>query len=214
MKPSATAALSTTPTLPVLSFWRDLEIFNIPAAPSDRDNSDLVKVVTMRPGDDLTWHREQFQPTEQHSYIHVIHVGVADTEDLARLLLQAMCPGQDLSERERQRVMGNGWLAAFVATENGSAMGDSYLPASFVHGLDAIRRSDPLDHISARLERARGEFAQRRHKMTTVTPTSSAPHVLTWADLNEELRVVQALLGEGASTPGIDWRVVVRVSRV
>ena len=94
MKPSATAALSTTPTLPVLSFWRDLEIFNIPAAPSDRDKSDLVKVVTMRPGDELTWHRAQFQPTEQHSYIHVIHVGVADTEDLARLLQQATCPGQ------------------------------------------------------------------------------------------------------------------------
>jgi hypothetical protein len=76
LKPSATTALSTpTPsTLPVLSYWRDLEIFNIPAAPSDRDNSDLVKVVTMRPGDDLTWHRAQFQPTEQHSYIHVVHV--------------------------------------------------------------------------------------------------------------------------------------------
>ena len=218
MKPSAAAANSTTSTLPILGFWRDLEIFNIPGAPTAKDNSDQVKVVTLRPGDDLPWHRREFQATPQHSYIHVVYVGVADTEDLTRLLLQAMFPGQDLSERERQRASGNGWLAAFVATENGSAKADSYLASSFVHGLDAIRQSDPLDNINARLERARGEFAQRRHKLAEGTPPSSDPPsataALTWTDLGDELRVVQRLLGEGASAPGIDWRVVVRVSRV
>lgn len=218
MKPSATAALPTPSTLPILGFWRDLEIFNIPSAPTAKDNSDQVKVVTLRRGDDLPWHRAEFRPTLQHSYIHVVYVGVADTEDLTRLLLQAMFPKQDLSERERQRASGNGWLAAFVATENGSAKADSYLASSFVHGLDAIRHSDPLDNINALLERARGEFAQRRHTLVTATTGSSDPpsvtSALTWTDLNDELRVVQGLLGDGASAPGIDWRVVVRVSRV
>jgi hypothetical protein len=205
-------------SLPILSFWRDLEIFNIPAAPASKDATDQVKVVTLRPGDTLPWHLPEFQPTERHGYIHVVYVGVADTEHLSRLLLQAVFPDRELSERERQRASGNGWMAAFVATENGLPKLDSYLAASFAHGIDMLWHSDQLDGINARLERAREEFAQRRHKLENPSAETTKPQVpptpLTWDDLGEELRIVQAFLGNGASAPNIDWRVVVRVSRV
>ncbi len=209
---------STAASLPTLSFWRDLEVFNIPTAPSAKDATDQVKIVTLRPGETLPWHREEFQPTEQYGYVHVIYVGVADTEGLARLLLQAVFPDQDLSERERQRASGSGWLAAFVATEDGSPKLDSYLASSFAHGVDALWHSDTLDNINARLERARGEFAQRRHKLVQQDCEAAEEHglssPLTWDDLAEELRIVCSLLAKGAAAPGIDWRVVVRVSRV
>lgn len=209
---------STSASLPVLSFWRDLEVFNIPTAPSAKDATVQVKIITLRPGESLPWDRAEFQPTEEYGYVHVIYVGVTDTEDLARLLLQAVFPDQDLSERERQRASGNGWLAAFVATENGSPKLDSYLASSFAHGVDALWHSESLENINARLERAREEFAQRRHKLAK--PDADAAGVLglssplIWDDLGEELRIVQNLLGKGAEVPGIDWRVVVRTSRV
>ncbi len=208
----------TAASLPVLNFWRDLEIFNIPTAPSAKDATDQVKIVTLRPGDPLPWERTEFRPTEQHGYVHVVYVGVADTEDLARLLLQAVFPDRDLSERERQRASGNGWLAAFVATEHGSPKLDSYLASSFAHGVDALWHSDTLDNINARLERAREEFAQRRHRLpeqsSGAAEDQQSPSPLTWDDLGEELCVVRDLLGKGAAAPGIDWRVVVRVARV
>lgn len=214
MQPSTAASLS------VLNFWRDLEVFNIPTAPSAKDATDQIKIVTLRSGDLLPWERAEFQPTEQHGYVHVVYVGVADTEDLARLLLQAVFPDQDLSERERQRASGNGWLAAFVATEHGSPKLDSYLASSFAHGVDALWHSDTLDNINARLERAHEEFAQRRHRLpeqgaeATESQQSQSPLPLTWDDLGEELRIVRSLLGKGADTPNFDWRVVVRVARV
>lgn len=195
-------ALTTAP-LSILRFWRDLEVFNIPTAPTAKDSSGQVKIVTLRRGDVLPWHHPHFQPTPEHGYVHVVYVGVADTEDLSRLTLQSVFPGEDLSERERQRATGNGWLAAFVANEYGQPKLDSYLPASFAQGVDALLHSEPLENVNARLARATEEFAQRRHQLRSVA--ADAPQVqpseqpppgpLTWNDLDEELHTVRKLLG-------------------
>ncbi len=222
--------MSTTNNEPlrVLRFWRDLEIFNIPAAPSARDANDQTKIATLRRrnfrSNTLPWRHADFAPTQNFGYVHVVYLGVADTEDLSRLLLKGLFPDHDLSERERQRVTGNGWLAAFVVDELGRPKPDSYLPASFAHGVAAMREAKALDNINARLERAKEEFAQRCHQLLenqeqaegSANAASSAPAeaILDWEDLDEELRIVRSLLGEAANDPSLDWRVVVRTSRV
>ncbi|MEW9897992.1 ATP-binding protein [Chitinivorax sp. PXF-14] len=214
--------------LRVLRFWRDLEIFNIPAAPSARDANDQTKIATLRRrysrSNTLPWRHADFSPTDKFGYVHVVYLGVADTEDLSRLLLQGLFPDRDLSERERQRVTGNGWLAAFVVDELGRPKPDSYLPASFAHGVAAVRETKALDNINARLERAKEEFAQRRHQLpekqeqkvggANAAGPASAEAILAWEDLDEELHIVRSLLGEAANDPSLDWRVVVRTSRV
>lgn len=211
-------------SLRVLRFWRDLEIFNIPTAPSKRDSSDQTKVDTFRRGKSLPWQSEKFAPTDTIGYVHVVYLGVADTEDLSRLLLRGIFPDRDLSERERQRVTGNGWLAAFVVDELGRPKPDGYLPASFAHGVAALRETKALDNINARLERAKEEFAQRRHRLpenqeqegAAANAANRAPTeaILDWEDLDEELRIARGLLGEAANDPNLDWRVVVRTSRI
>lgn len=210
--------------LRVLRFWRDLEIFNIPTAPSKRDNNDQTEVETFRRGKSLPWRSRKFVPTDKIGYVHVVYLGVADTEDLSRLLLRGIFPDRDLSERERQRVTGSGWLAAFVVDELGRPKPDSYLPASFAHGVAAMRETKALDNINARLERAKEEFAQRCHQLPenqeqedgSANAGSRAPAegILDWEDLDDELRIVRSLLVEAANDSSLDWRVVVRTSRV
>ncbi len=210
--------------LRILRFWRDLEIFNIPAAPSKRDSSEQTKVDTFRCGKSLPWQSGKFAPTGTVGYVHVVYLGAADTEDLSRLLLRGIFPDRDLSERERQRVTGNGWLAAFVVDQLGRPKPDSYFPASFAHGVAALRETKALDNINARLERAKEEFAQRRHQLpenqeqegVAANAANRAPTeaILDWEDLDEELRIARGLLGEAANDPNLDWRVVVRTSRI
>lgn len=208
--------------LRALRFWRDLEIFNIPTAPSSRDSSEQNKISTLRRGATLPWRHPDFAPTDKHGYVHVVYLGVADTEDLVHLLLRGIFPARDLSERERQRVTNSGWLAAFVVDELGRPKLDSYLPASFAHGVAALRETKALDNINARLERAKEEFSQRRHQIGKDQESDDAkdaekaptPPTLDWSDLDEELRIVCSLLGEAASDRSLDWRVVVRTSRV
>ncbi|CAJ8188331.1 viral (Super1) RNA helicase family protein [Burkholderia pseudomallei] len=208
--------------LRVLRFWRDLEIFNIPTTPTAKENTPQIKVSTLRrrgPQSTLPWHREEFAPTEQHAFLHVVYVGVADVEDLARLVLRGILPDNDLSEREIQRVSGQGWLAAFVANERGVPLPSSYLAASYAHGVDAFRETGMLENVNARLQRAQEEFAQRCHRLApangndenTASPSGTP---LRWDDLEIEREVVCALLGEGAKKATLDWRVVVRTSRI
>lgn len=169
----------------------------------------------------------EYQPTSKHAYIHVVHLGVADKEDLSRLLLQALFPERDLSEQERERVTGTGWMAAFVVSEDGCVQSDSYLPASFALGVALLRQGQELSGINASLARSREEFAQRQHKMavppstrdncptSSTNPETSAPlRRMTWDDLMQELQCVQATLCDPAVAAKLDWRVVVRVSRV
>lgn len=214
--------------LRVLRFWRDLEIFNIPTAPTARDSNDLTKVTTLRLRDSrrdtLPWRQAEFRPTDEFGYVHVVYLGVADTEDLSRLLLKCLFPDRDLSERERQRMTDNGWLAAFVVDEHGRPKPNSYLPASFAHGMAAMWETKALDNINARLQRAKEEFAQRRHQLPTnleqedgsaITASRAAPEALLgWEELDEELRIARSLLGEAANDPSLDWRFVVRTSRI
>jgi hypothetical protein len=170
----------------------------------------------------LPWRLSEFAPTVDHGYVHVVYVGVADTADLSRLLLRSLFPDCDLSERERQRVTGNGWLAAFVVDELGRPKSDSYLPASFAHGVAALREANTLDNINARLERAKEEFGQRCHRLAPSRENKGEDAkddtivnaILAWSDLEEEMRVAYGLLGDTANASTLDWRIVVRSSRV
>lgn len=208
--------------LRVLQFWRDLELFNIPTTPTAKDNTPQIKVTTLRrrgPQSTLPWHRKEFAPTEPHAFLHVVYVGVADVEDLARLVLRGILPTGDLSEREVQRMSGQGWLAAFVVNEQGAPLPGSYLAASYAHGVDAFRETGTLDNVNARLQRAQEEFAQRCHRLTPTegsddTASSLSDMPLRWEDLEAEREVVCALLGEEAKKATLDWRVVVRTSRI
>lgn len=195
--------------LPVLEFWRDLEIFSIPSAPGGKNNTERTEIITLRPQERLPWEEERFQSTERFGFFHSVYIGVADLAALTRLVLQAVFPGQDLSEREFERASGRGWLASFIVTENGCPKPDSYLPASVIHGTSALRESGSLENINSRLERARGEFSERCYKLTDGAPV----HSWGWSELNNELRIVRKLLGVRSDT-NIDWRVVVQVSRV
>jgi hypothetical protein len=64
--------------LRVLCFWRDLEIFNIPAAPSARDANNQTEVATLRcresRSDTLPWRHADYAPTAQFGYVHVVYL--------------------------------------------------------------------------------------------------------------------------------------------
>ncbi|OWT80870.1 MULTISPECIES: DEAD/DEAH box helicase [unclassified Achromobacter] len=206
-------------SLRILRFWRDLEVFNIPAAPSARDANSQTKISTLRRSNCsyelLPWHSTDFSPTKETGYVHVVYVGVADTEDLSKLLLKGIFLDQTLSERECRRVTGSGWLAAFVVDESGRPKPDSYLPASFAQGVAAMRETRTLDNLNARIARAKEEFAQRCQQLQDNARANTANvGILAWDDLDIELDIVRRQLGKAASDPRLDWRVVVRTSRV
>ncbi|WP_141678922.1 hypothetical protein, partial [Acinetobacter baumannii] len=64
-------------------------------------------------------------------------IGVADQEELTRLVLRKIV-SKEWSDKERERISGTGWLASFTVNENGCLSADSYAPASYVYGTQAL----------------------------------------------------------------------------
>jgi len=192
----------------ILRFWRDLEIFNIPDAPSHKDNDRQTKVSTVRDGNLLPWQDKAFAVTDEYTWIHGVYLGAADKEYLTQQLLRSLFPAQNLSERERERISGTGWLAAFMVDGDGHVKPDSYLPASFTHGVAALRENARLDDLNARLAQEKEEFAQRCHEV------DADKFVLDWQALARELQHVCALLGESADNVELDFQLVVRSRKV
>ncbi len=225
----------------ILRLWRDLEVFNIPDAPSARDNDAQTRVLEFphsRAAGHLAlpWEQDDFQPTKSTGYLHIVYIGVAETEELSRCVLTALCPASTLKDGERERLKGNGWLAAFVVDELGHADAESYLPASFAHGVAALIENGTLEHINKRLQCAKDAFALRCHRfahtdeaqdddedspdgseqLPVADASPQAGQTVTWEVLNTELDVARQWLqtDEYPGGPALGWRLMIRSSRV
>ncbi|MDS7928359.1 AAA domain-containing protein [Acinetobacter sp. V102_4] len=194
---------SCTEVSQILSFWRDLEIFTIPSAPIAKDSNKFTKIITLRVGEQLPWDKAEYQPTSKHMYMHTVYIGVADQEDLTRLVLRKIVR-QELSDKERERISGTGWLASFTVNENGRLSEDSYMPASYVYGTQALSRGEPLTDLNARLVRAKEEFAQRCHRLSQL----KHEYRCSWKDLEGETELVRSIFDQDDQV-GLDWRFVV-----
>ncbi|QBQ15842.1 DEAD/DEAH box helicase [Acinetobacter haemolyticus] len=200
--------LSFTAADRILSFWRDLEIFTIPPAPTSKDANKSTKVITLRFGEKLPWDKAEYQPTSEYMYIHTVYIGVADQEDLTRLVLRKIV-SEELSDKERERIVGTGWLASFTVNETGCFNEDSYAPASYVYGTQALSRGEPLTDLNARLTRAKEEFAQRCHRLFQ----SNESYRCSWKDLESETELVGSIFDHNDQV-GLDWRVVVATKKL
>lgn len=192
----------------ILAFWRDLEIFTIPSAPTSKDNNKFTKIITLRFGEKLPWEMVEYQPTLKDMYIHTVYIGVADQEELTRLVLRKIV-SKELSDKERERISGTGWLASFTVNENGCLSADSYAPASYVYGTQALSQGEPLIDLNARLTRAKEEFAQRCHRLVQL----KEDYRCSWKDLQSETDLIRSIFAHDEQI-GLDWRVVVAIKRL
>lgn len=192
----------------ILRFWRDVEIFNIPTAPSDRDNDKSTKVSLLKPGEPLPWEpdfQKRLKRGPDEVWTHNVYLGVADLEVLAQMILAEVFPTSQppamLSEGERNRLQGRGWLVGFVLDHEGRPVSSSYIPASFAYGVKRLKCHLGLDGLGEDLSKAPGDFNLRRHCPIPdpEEPPPPPPPPMDWESLSEEHGIAVSLLGETGS---------------
>ncbi|RPE30712.1 hypothetical protein EC846_1408 [Acinetobacter sp. BIGb0102] len=191
----------------ILSFWRDLEIFTIPSAPTAKDSNEFTKITTLRLGEELPWNKLEYHPTQKYMFIHTVYIGVTEQEYLTRLILRKIVR-KELSDKERERISGTGWLASFSVNENGCLNEDSYTPASYVYGTQALIQGESLTDLNIRLTRAKEEFAQRCHSLSQ----SKLDYRCSWKDLQSETELVRSIFDQDDQAE-LDWRFIVVTKR-
>ena len=191
----------------ILAFWRDLEIFNIPKAPTAKDKLSNQVITTLRTGQALPWSNIEFQSADndKYTYTHKVYVGVADQEHITKLVLHKIV-NQSLSVKDRERITGTGWLASFSLNEHGFLKEDSYIPASFVLGTEVLSQGKSLNDLNSRLERAKSEFAMRCQSLTQAVRCD-------WNTLETEANLVKSIL-DSDSKEFMDWRFVVVTKKI
>ena len=193
-------------TSQILMFWRDLEIFNIPKAPTEKDKRFNQVITTLRTGQALPWNNKDFLlKDDKYTYNHKVFIGVADQEHITKLVLHQIV-NQSLSVKDRERIKGTGWLASFNLNENGFLKEDSYTPASFVWGTEVLSQGKSLNDLNSRLERAKSEFAMRCQSLTQAVRCD-------WNTLETEANLVKSILDPDLKE-FMDWRYVVVTQKV
>lgn len=214
--------------LEILKFWRDVEIFNIPSPPK-REKGKNLKVAKYLPGAPLPWqpgHVGTLAPTQDKDWTHAIFLGVAACREWAKVVLQATCQEQELSEGDLQQIGGEGWVAAFVVNGQGQIVSDSYVPASFALGVQRLSSKKTLDALNDDIQEQVKKFKER-HIGASSSPDGAeqeepkAPSAVAqesdektlsvpigWAELDAEWRHVLGLFG--SQEPALGFSVVIK----
>lgn len=207
----------------ILRFWRDVEIFMIPAPAARKDEqnpgpgSTLPTVCVKKYTEplELPWPA----PAPAHkptSIVHAIYLGVQDMGFLAKKVLETVAPAAELSERDLENISGQGCLGIFCVNKDGVPLAETYTAASFVLGVDACRKGMDMEGLARSLGEAQKKFDERRFALKPTTKPDDAetgavetdpreseteektkcPYIpLTWQDIREECQILFDCLG-------------------
>jgi hypothetical protein len=195
----------------VLRFWRDVEVFALPTPPPVRDQSDSLRLWSLRRGDTLPWADAESMLPPRPGYVwrHSVFAGVGDASALIRIVLSVVSPQEpNPTLGDLERISGKSWLAAFSVEEHGYPLAESYVPASFALGVGRLRAGKGLDGIEDSIREATDAF-RRRWPGTGLA--DNPVRGLGWEDLAKELAVARAPLG--ASSDGVEFTVMVKSVR-
>lgn len=208
---SPVAAPATNPER-VLRFWRDVELFNLPTAPVPQRGDENLRICELDPDDLLPWDESACRGDSQRMWVHSVYLGVAKKVDIYKAVVAAAVPGGAVTEFETERVTGSTWLAAFAVDEFGRPDLRTYVRASFLVGLEKLRKRADLDGISAEIAKAAVEFSMRHGIATDQQATTGADSTrLGVVDLRDELDHVRGSLRGIAE--GIELGVTVKSVR-
>lgn len=195
----------------ILRFWRDVELFNLPSAPTARqDGKDArTRELYNYPDELLPWADPVHRGDAKYTWSHVVYLGVASTVDVFKEVVSGAAPGGALQDFETQGVTGDTWLAKFTLDETGSPISRTYVRASFGLAIGRIRTAAPLDGISDELKKLQEQF-EARHLGDDRDAGASPRSSFGIKDLRKEVNEARAPLGDAAS--GIFYRVLVKSS--
>ncbi|MBA2649390.1 MAG: ATP-binding protein [Legionella sp.] len=187
----------------ILKFWRDVEIFTIPKAPSKRDQDERTKIWELTPGMHLPWsfdHPAPCHDDENNYWVHSVFIGVSSTQKLTKATLSTLLPSATTTVSDLEKC-GNdtGCFAMFAVNGAGQPITDSYVLASYILGIDQLRQGKRLEGISSLLNAERESFNMRRHAVAIECLKEEDKKFISpisWLELEEEVMRLLRLLGE------------------
>lgn len=147
----------------ILSFWRDVEIFNLP---------DVKKDFKFLPeGDPLPWSGIRMAARLGYRWQHTLIFGYFPKKEVIDCIykkLNTIAPDADYE----QPVTGYTCLAALMLDENGCPDQQSYVPGAYVFGIQCLQKKEELANVKEQLNIATLDF-ERRYELPPMAEEES-----------------------------------------
>jgi len=165
----------------IISFWRDIEIFNLP----DMD----YRYPKYENGKILPWQKELNSTTKNKVSSYTIYFGCFSKSEIISQI-------EKFSHKEiidnsdwKEPVLGFTCLAEIVLDENGCLIQNGYLHASYLYGLNCLVEKKPVSDVVQRLNNVIEEFQLRNPikspNLNEINVQNS--NSLNWEILNTEI---------------------------
>ncbi|WP_158795543.1 ATP-binding protein [Pedobacter sp. L105] len=174
----------------ILTFWRDIEIFNLPDLPADAK--------LFKSGSTLPWHIPH-EPEKDLIWQHIVYFGKLTKKEVTDSIEEAINYSPDKDDNWTEKVSGNTCMAAMIIDEYGHSNQDNgYIQAAYVHGLKCLQNKLSLSTIEAELEKEQ-ELFKDRFPVNEDAPNKKEMQttIINWSHLIKEIRVLNSLSVEG-----------------
>jgi hypothetical protein len=142
----------------VLSYWRDIEIFNMPDLPRNERNPGKVHTKLFSQ-ERLPWQTSAMQKNSPNKkWVHTLYFHCIKKQAVIDQLNKLLPPVDD---DYREPIGGTTCLAFLLLDQAGQPMEKTYIRASFAYGLTLLQQRRKLSEIPELQEKARQEFLDR-----------------------------------------------------
>ncbi|MCF6405188.1 ATP-binding protein [Chitinophaga filiformis] len=179
----------------ILQFWRDIEIFHLPDF--DKDALPLSEF------DSMPWEMDEPLKNEKKSRRFTFYIGKVAKNNVIKYLGQIS--GGKIEEDWMEPVTGDTCLAAIMLDEYGRPYWNSYVHASYIHGIHCMVQKKSLSGINNLLAGVQSDFEKRYNIETKTLGTGEEGDsikrgdVLTKELLIKEMELLQNIVGGGFS---------------
>ncbi|MCA4806999.1 DEAD/DEAH box helicase [Myroides odoratimimus] len=135
----------------ILKYWRDIEIFDLPGF---NKNSVLLNL-----NEALPWMINQREAKDNYKWRYTVFFGKVDNSNIISYL-NTLLKSEDIQDWQ-EPITGFSCLSALILNQNGFIELDSYILASYILGINALRSGKNLSMISQDLEKVKEDFLER-----------------------------------------------------
>lgn len=182
----------------ILKFWRDVELFNLPDF--DKKKKDLI---LLKDNQSLPWARNQ-SPKQGYTFKYIISFGVIKKKDVVSAIERHL---HDISDQDWiEPVSGETCMASLVLDKDGRPNTKSYTQASFLYGLIALAKQEPMLMAVEQLGMVQEDFEFRynfkKNDVSDEPEESRKGTVVGQKDISDELSHIKALAQEAGLDVG------------
>jgi hypothetical protein len=175
----------------ILQFWRNIEIFHLPDLDED--------AVPLSEFESMPWEVQEPLKNEGKTRRFTFYLGKVSKETVIDYLRQIV--GGDAEEDWMEPVTGYTCLAAIMLDEYGRPHWNSYVHASYIHGIHCLKQNKALSDINGLLAGVQSAF-ERRYNVEIKTPAPGEEGIfirrgdtISRELLIEEMKLLQDILG-------------------